>query len=197
MASGADSFVLWVDGVGGYLVCANEINTIGRDVDHPHISIPILGDLRRRHARIETLDGQHVLLPLGGVQIDGHWANAPVEMKHLQTIEFDGGVKLRYTQSHPLSATGRLDFVSGHRTQPWSDGVLLVSQSIILGPSRNNHVFCPTWRFDVTLFRREDKWFFRAEEEFEIDGQCIENEGEIKFNSRIVGEDYSLTLEPI
>ena len=192
-----DSFSLWVDGVGGYLVCTGKVNTMGQAVAQASISIPIQGDLRRRHARLETVGGQHLLQPLGSVLVDGELIESPVEVKHQQTIGFDGGVKLKYTQSHPLSKTARLDFVSRHRTQPWSDAVLLASQSIILGPNRDNHVYCPMWRFDLMLFERNGKWFCRTNESFEIDDQTVDKEGGIQFDSRIVGEDFSLTLERV
>jgi tetratricopeptide (TPR) repeat protein len=195
--SNADTFLLWVDGVGGYLVCTNEVNTIGQAVPESAISIPIVGDLRRRHARLETVDGHHLLHSLGSVSINGGAIQSPVEIKHQQTIEFDGGVKLKYAQSHPLSRTARLDFLSRHRTQPWSDAILLASKSIILGPNRNNHVFCPTWNSDLIIFRRKEKWYCRSSEPIEIDHQAVGTEGEIQFNSRIVGEDFSLTLERV
>ena len=192
-----DSFLMWVDGVGGYLVCASNVNTIGQAVPQANISIPIQGDLRRRHARLETVAGQHLIHPLGPVTIDDVEIVDPVEIKHGQVIALDGGVKLKYTQPHPLSKSGRLDFVSRHRTNPWSDSVLVASQSIILGPNRDNHVFCPTWSSDLILFERNGKWFCRGKERLEIDGTSYEQEGEISFDSRIVGEDYSLKLEPI
>jgi hypothetical protein len=193
----ANSFILWVDGVGGYLVCADNVNTIGQAVPRANISIPIIGDLRGRHARLETVGGQHLLQALGSVTVDSEKLVVPVELKHQQIIELDGGVKLKYTQSHPLSKSARLDFVSRHRTQPWSDAVLIASQSIVLGPNRDNHVFCPVWASDLIIFQRKDKWFCRTREPFEIDGLPIEKEGEIQFDSRISGEDFSLTLEPV
>jgi hypothetical protein len=192
-----NTFLLWVDGVGGYLVCTDRVNTLGQSVPQANISIPIQGDLRRRHARLETIGGQHLIQPLGPVTVGGKPVTSPAEIKHKQTIALEGGVKLRYTQSHPLSKTARLDIVSRHRTCPWSDAILLASQSIILGPNPANHVCCPTWQFDLILFEREGKWFCRTKEAFEIDEPPVEKEGEIRFNSRIVGEDYSLTLEPI
>lgn len=195
--SDVESFLLWVDGVGGYLVCTDRVNTVGQAVPQANISVPIQGDLRRRHARLETVGGHHLIQPLGPVSIDGELVVSPAEVKHKQIIAFDGGVQLKYTQPHPLSNTARLDFVSRHRTCPWSDAILLASQSIILGPNRANHVFCPTWRLDLMLFERNGKWFCRTKEAFEIDDEPVDKEGEIKFNSRIVGEDFSLTLEPI
>lgn len=193
----ADSFLLWVDGVGGYLVCKDSVNTLGQSVPHANISIPIQGDLRRRHARIETVGGHHLIQPLGPVSISGAQVTSPAEIKNKQIISLDGGVQLRYTQPHPLSKTARLDFVSRHRTCPWSDAILLASQSIILGPNRANHIYCPTWRSDMILFERDNRWFCRTNEAYEIDGDTVEQEGEVKFDSRIVGEDFSLTLEPI
>jgi len=137
------------------------------------------------------------LYALGRVSVDGMPVQSQAEIKHQQTIELEGGVKLKYSQSHPLSKTARLDFVSRHRTQPWSDAILLMSQSIILGPNRNNHVFCPTWNSDLIIFRRSEKWFCRSTEPIEIDQQPVGPEGPIQFNSRIVGEDFSLTLESV
>lgn len=192
-----DSFLLWVDGVGGFLVCTSRVNTVGQAMPHANISIPVQGDLRRRHARLETVAGNHLIQPLGPVTIDGNLVASPAEIKHNQTIALDGGVRFKYLQPHPLSKTARLDFVSRHRTCPWSDAILLASQSIILGPNRANHVFCPSWRFDLMLFERSGKWFCRTKEMFEIDDREIDKEGEINFDSRIVGEDFSLTLEPV
>lgn len=191
------TFVLWVDGVGGYLVCTNAINTVGQASPGASISIPIVGDLRRRHARIETLAGQHLLHPLGDVSVGGIPVESPVEIKHQQIIELEGGVRLKYLQSHPLSKSARLDCISRHRTQPWSDSILLASQSIILGPNRDNHVFCPTWRSDLIIFRRNENWFCRTNEPIEIDGLPVGTEGPIQFDSRIVGDEFSLTLEAV
>ena len=193
-----NSFILWIDGVGGYLVCVDDVNTIGQAVENAQVSIPIAGDLRRRHARIETSHGQHLLQDLGGgVKVEGTDLTGAVELKNDQTIELDGGVRLLYTQSHPLSKSARLDFLSRHRTHPWSDAVLLAGQSIVLGPNRDNQVFCPVWKNDLILFQRKSKWFCRSKVPFEIDGVKVEKEGEIQFNSRIEGIDFSMTLEPL
>ena len=196
-AAVADAFLLWVDGVGGYLVCVGEINMIGQAVPQANISIPIMADLRRRHARLKNVDGRHLIDPLGVVSINGQSVQSPAELKHDQIVGFDGGLRLKYTQPHPLSKTARLDFVSRHRTQPRSDAVLLASKSIILGPNRDNHVFCPTWRSDLILFHRNGRWFCRSKERLRIDDQMVEKEGEIGFESRIDGQDFSLTLELI
>ena len=45
--------------------------------------------------------------------------------------------------------------------------------------------------------RAGDYALYLRKEAFEIDNRQVDKEGEIRFDSRIVGEDFSLTLEPI
>ena len=193
------SFLIWVDGVGGYLVCTKPVNFIGQAVDGAPVSIPLQADVRQRHARIETISGQHVIQPLGPVAIDGR--EVPVDesiaIRTGQQISLGSKVRLAYRQDHPLSKSARLDFVSRHRTLPWSDGVVLAGQSIILGPNPNNHIFCPNWKSDLILFKRNDTWFAKSEQGFCVDDQPLATESEIRFDSRLFGDSFSLKLEPV
>ena len=172
------SFLIWVDGVGGYLVCTQPINFIGQAVDGASVSIPLQADVRQRHARLETIAGQHLIQPMGPVAIDGR--EVPVDeaiaLRSGQQISLGDKVRLDYRQDHPLSKSARLDFASRHRTLPWSDGVVLAAQSIILGPNPNNHIFCPNWRSDLVLFRRNDTWFAKSQLGFCVDEQPLANE---------------------
>lgn len=193
------SFLIWVDGVGGYLVCTKSINLIGQAIQGATVSIPLQADVRQRHARIEAIGGMHLIQPLGPMRIDGR--DVALDESHVlrtgQTLTLGNGVDLVYAQSHPLSKSARMDFVSRHRTLPWSDGIILAGQSVILGPNPNNHVFCPRWKGDLILFRRKDQWYARSDREFCIDDAPRALEGPIAFNSHLVGEEFSLTLEPI
>jgi len=193
------SFLIWVDGVGGYLVCTKPVNFIGQAVEESSVSIPLQADVRQRHARIETIAGQHLIQPLGEVAIDGREfpVDESIAIQTGQQISLGTRVRLSYRQDHPLSKSARLDFVSRHRTLPWSDGVILAAQSIILGPNPNNHIFCPNWKNDLVLFRRNDKWFAKCKLEFCVDEQALANEAEIQFDSHLHGDGFSLKLEPV
>ena len=195
----ASSFLIWVDGVGGYLVCTKPINFIGQAVAGATVSIPLQADVRQRHARIETISGQHLIQPLGPVAIAGRQVpvDESIAIKSGQLILLGDRVELSYRQEHPLSKSARLDFVSRHRTLPWSDGVILAGQSVILGPNPNNHVFCPGWKSDLILFRRNDQWFAKSKIGFCVDEQAMGNEAEIRFDSRLHGDSFSLKLEPV
>lgn len=195
-ASG-NKFLLWVDGVGGYFVCGNRINSLGQAIDGAKVDIGIQGNLRSHHANFERVEGGHLLEPIGNVSIDGVELDSKVVLKNGQKLSFEGGVELAYCQTHALSKTALLNFVSRHRSVPWADAVILPVTSIILGPNRLNHVYCPTWSESLVLFERAGQWFCRAKQELEVDGKLVMTETAIGMDSRIAGDDFSLTLEPV
>jgi len=199
LAVQASSFLIWVDGVGGYLVCTKPVNFIGQAGGSSNVSIPLQADIRQRHVRLETVAGRHLIQPLGPVAVAGR--EVPVDesiaINSGQQISLDGKVELLYRQDHPLSKSARLDFVSRHRTLPWSDGVILAGQSIILGPNPNNHVFCPSWKADLILFQRNDQWLAKSKIAFCVDDQPLATESEVHFDSRLFGDNFSLKLEAV
>ncbi len=190
-------FLLWVDGVGGYLVCTNEEITLGQPVPSSQVDVPILGDISRRHARIRR-DGEGYLIhPLRSVRVDGREIQGAATLVDGNLIELGDNVRLRFRRPHPLSRTARLEFVSHHRTHPSADAVLLVAESCVLGPGDKSHVVCRDWSHDVVLFRQEGQWHCRAPGRFEIDGVEVVDRGPIHGRSRIGSDDFSLSLESI
>ena len=106
-------------------------------------------------------------------------------------------MKLQLRRTHPLSLTARLDFLSRHRTQPAADAVLLLADSCVLGPKPQSHVVCRDWTREVILFRQEEKLYCHAAGHFEIDGVACRNRGLLQANSRVSGEGFSFSLEPV
>ena len=192
-----ERLMLWVDGVGGFLLCTDEDLVIGQAVPECKIDIPILGDLKRSHLRIKRCNDAHLLTPLGPVEMAGRTVKAKTMLRNGQTLCLGGTVQLKYTIPHPLSTSARLDITSRHRTQPWSDAILLVADTIVLGPKRNSHIVCPDWEHELILFRRDGEWFCRTAGNIEVDGQVFYTEAPLERDCRISGEDCSMTLESI
>ena len=91
-------------------------------------------------------------------------------------------------------------FLSRHRTQPSTDGVLLMADSCVLGPNSASHVLCRDWPQEIVLFRQGehgDELYCRSSRPFEIDGVRHKDRGRLGWNSRITGEGFSLNLEVI
>ena len=190
-------FMVWIDGVGGYLVCTDSKNSIGQCDSQPPVSISINGDLDQEHAIIERVTGGHMLHPVGTVAIDGRVLEGPIPLRVDQTFLLGSSVALRYVRRHPWSSTAMIEFASRHRTDPWSDAVLLSGDSIVMGPQRANHVCCRHWKQDVILVRQPDGWHCRSAAPFSVDGAKSGTSGRLAAWSRVEGGEFSFTLEPI
>ncbi|MBM4000901.1 MAG: FHA domain-containing protein [Planctomycetes bacterium] len=189
-------FRLWVDGVGGFLVCARPELRIGQAAPGSDVDLAMLGDLSRTHATIRREGDGYVLEPTAATRIGGRPIDGPALLRDEDVIELGPSIRLRFRQPHALSATARIDFASSHRPQPSVDGVLLMAESCVLGPRKSNHVLCREWAKDVILFQRDGRLYCRASEPIEIDGNLFDGRGEITRRSRIVGGDFTLSTEP-
>ena len=190
-------FVLWVDGVGGYLVCLADEVVLGQSAPGNFVDVPVQGDLSRRHARIRREGEGYYIEPLHAASVNGHSVQTKTLLSDGDQIEFSGGVRLSFRRPHVLSASARLDFLSHHRTDPSADGVLLMAESCVLGPKWQNHVVCRDWAGDVVLYRQDEDLFCRAMESIEIDGQLCDGRGRLGGNSHVVGTDFSLSVEEL
>jgi tetratricopeptide (TPR) repeat protein len=204
-------FLLWVDAVGGYLVCLADEIVIGQSHPGNQVDVPIQADIRRRHVIIRREGEGYVLDPIaarepsanaamarqGRVRIDGKELRNQTLLNDGDEFELGEGVRLRFRKPHALSASARLEILSGHRTHPFADAVLLMAESAVLGPKWQNHVICRDWAGDVVLYRQEENLFCRAMQSLEIDGKLQEGRGRLNVRSRVVGSDFSLSLEPV
>lgn len=189
-------FILWVDGVGGFLVCGGSENKIGQAIPDSNVTIPLRGDLDREHAVIQSVDDRHLIHPIGRVGVDGRPLVDPAVLIGQQTIQLGDVVELQYRKPHPLSSTAVLDFVSRHRTFPWSDAALIAGETIVLGPQSRNHIVCPFWSHDLILFRRPTGWFCKTNAMASIDGDRLEGRM-LKHQSRITGDGFSFSVESL
>lgn len=189
--------LLWIDGVGGYLTCLSDEVIIGQAMPGTGVDIPILADISRRHLRIRRESGSYVVEPLHTTRLEGRSIQSVTPLSDGDEIELGNGVRLRFRLPHALSGTARLEFVSRHRTQPYADAILLMAESCVLGPKWQNHVVCRDWTGDVVLYRQDDELYCRAAEAIEVDGNLCDGRGRLEANSRVVGADFSLSLEEL
>jgi hypothetical protein len=189
--------LLWIDAVGGYLVCTDDCIVLGQPSPNNAIAVPILADLSRRHAVIRRDAGAYVLEPLQQTRVDGREITGPHVLADNQLIQLGDNVKVRFSRPHALSATARLVIESHHKTQPSADAVLLMADSCVLGPSRHCHVVCRDWKRDIVVYRQNDRVYCRADEPLTIDGVEAPGEQDIAAGVRVEGEEFSFTWETL
>jgi len=187
-----DRFAMWVDGVGGYLVCLRDSVVLGQASPDSQADVAFQADIKRQHAVIRRQAESYVIEPLGLLKIDGRVISGPTRLSDGEEIQLGAVVRVRFRQPHPLSATARLDLVSPHRPRPGVDAVLLMSESCVLGPRWQNHVVCRDWTSDLVLARQSGQLFCRAMQPLEIDGETCDGRGKLTFASRVSGEDFAL-----
>jgi hypothetical protein len=199
LAQSGDStrFLLWIDAVGGFLVCLGDEIVLGQPVQGGPADVPILADISRRHAVIRREAENYVLSPVAKTKVDGMPITHDTPLVDGATIELGEGVKLRFRRPNALSGTARLEFVSHHRTKPHVDAVLLMTSACILGPKRNCHVVCPDWTNDVVLYRDGEQLYCRSGHSIVVDGMPQHGRAAIRMQSQITGDDFSLQLEPV
>lgn len=193
-----DQQMLWVDGVGGYLVTLAEQLVIGQPgvgaSDGP--DLPILADLSRRHARLARSGGRYVLTPYCSARLSGKPLDGPAVVEDGALIEL-GSVRLRLRRPHALSASAILTVESGHRTVPAADAVLLMAESCVLGPKPHSHIRCPEWRDEAILFRGPAGLVCRSSGGLTVDGRRTEGAAPVAAGHRIEGQDFALSVEPV
>ena len=192
--------LLWVDAVGGFLVCLDDTITIGQPSPGESIALPILADLSRRHAVIRRDAGAYILEPLAAAattRVDGRGVTSPTVLIDNQLIQLGDNVRLRFNKPHALSATAKLTLESHHKTQPSADAILLMADSCVLGPNRHCHVHCRNWQRDVVVYRQNDQLFCRADEPLSVDGVEATGSSEIQSGARVEGEDFSFAWETL
>ena len=189
--------VAWIDSVGAYLICTGDEIVLGQPSSEGGVDVPILGDLSRRHAVIRRDREAYVLTPLHRTAVDGQTITEPLVLRDKSVIKLGDGVELRFRKPHALSATAVLEITTHHRTEPAVDGIVLMSESCILGPQSHSHIRCRGWEGDLVLFRRGDELMCRTQSPVEIDGQTCVGQAAVAANCRIESEDFALSLEEI
>jgi hypothetical protein len=188
---------VWIDAVGGFLVCLDDNVSLGQAVPGTPVAVPIAGDVSRRHAAIRRADGAYLVTPYHDLRVAGNRVTGPTALCDGDELELGSRVTLRFRQPHALSASARLEMLSNHRIQPPCDGVLLMADACILGPGPNSHVVCRHWSTDLVLFRRRDQLHIRSPHAVEVDGVPCEGTSRVRRDSRICGPDFCLSLEPV
>ncbi len=188
--------MLWVDAVGGYWVCLDDVVTLGQPVPGAAVDVPILGDISSRHATIRRDGEGYVIEAIRDVLLDGKPVRKAAALEDGAQLQLGERVRLRFRRPHALSATARLDFESHHRTQPSADAVLLMGDTCVLGPRGHSHVVCRDWTHEVILYRHHEELYCRAGAPFLVDGRACQNRQPIGQASHIEGDEFSLNLEP-
>jgi hypothetical protein len=192
-----ERFTLWIDAVGGYLVCSSSEVVFGQATSASPADVAIVADIAPKHFRIIRTQEVYLIEPLAEICLEGRPIREKTPLIHGQLIGLTGGVELRFRKPHPLSMTATLEIETRQRTRPWSDGILLMADSCLVGPSANDHVLCKHWGTELVFFRRGNELHVRCGCPFSVDGESRSGTSLLTLDSRLIGENFSLSLESV
>jgi hypothetical protein len=192
----SESFYLWIDGVGAYQLFTGSRVTIGGPTrNRDAADLVMLANLSRKHATFVRSGEAYVLEAHGACKVADRAVEERTHLNNNYRLELAAGVKLRFRLPSVLSATAVIDFISDHRPNRSIDGVILMEQTCLLGPARDNHVVCPEWNETVLLYRKADGFWCKSQSQIAIDGQWTEGGGLVKPGSCVSGNEFRFRLE--
>jgi hypothetical protein len=190
------AFALWIDGVGGYLVCLSHRVTLGQSqVDTP-VDIALIADVSRHHATIQRDPEGYFLEAARKVQINGQTIEKTL-LRSGDRITLGNSCQVQFWQPVPVSTSARLDMVSGHRFAEPVQAVILMADTLVIGPATQSHVMVPDMTQPLILFRTKSGLAARWAGNLTINGQTFQERGPLEPGATLVTEQISLALERI
>jgi hypothetical protein len=190
-------FFLWVDGVGGYLVCLSNRVTFGQATTDVPVDVPLFADLSRLHAEL-TRDGEGYVLESGkGVLVNGRTATRAV-LAADDRVTLGATCQFLFHRPVSVSGTARLELTSGHRLPVAVDAVLLMANELILGPGPAAHVPLPGVSAPVSIYRSKDGLGVRVPGcAFRIDDQPCDDRAPLPLPSVVSADAFTFAVEPV
>jgi FHA domain len=188
-------FFLWVDGVGGFLVCLGNQVTIGQATPEATVEIPLFADVSRMHAKLTRESEGYLLEALRTLMVNGQpFTKGPLHSN--DRITLGSTCQMQFRMPVPVSASARLDLVSGHRLALSVEAVLLMADTLVLGSTEQSHVQVPDLQKPIVLFRQRDGLGVRCAGAFKIDGVPSQDRGSLRDQATVSGDDFAFAIEP-
>jgi hypothetical protein len=202
-------FLLWVDGVAGYLVCTGSRVAFGQAVlEGGPVDVPLFADVSRVHADV-TRDGEGYVVESGkAAPVDGREVWRPVQVNGKESsrsvlssndrVTLGSTCQFIFQKPVSISSTARLELVSGHRLMLPVEGVLLMANEIIIGPGPHSHVNVPDLVGKVMLYRSKEGLGVRyAEGKYTINDQACSERTTLTLPASFECSTLTFTVEPV
>ena len=92
--------------------------------------------------------------------------------------------------------SARLDLVSGHRSFPGIDSVLLMADTLVLGPGEQSHIRIEELKQPLVLYRTREGLGISSAGSLTVDGQRVKDRAMLGQTAHVACEEFSLAIEP-
>lgn len=188
-------FLLWIDGVGGYLICLSGRISLGQATPDAQVDVPLFADVSRLHATLSRDDEGYTLEASRGAQVNGKMVQRTL-LRSGDRVTLGASCQFLFRQPSPLSSTARLELTSGHRLPTSVDAVLLMADALVIGPDAQAHVTAAELKTPIVLFRAKEGLGVRCGGNFAVNGRPFRDRAVLGTNAIFASDDISFALEP-
>ncbi len=189
-------YLLWMDGVGGFLICLSERLTVGQHCLDATADIALLADVSRQHANLRRDGEGYSLEALRPVSVNGQ-PRQQAMLRSGDRVTLGATCQLQFWQPVPVSKSARLDLASNHRFAHPVQAVLLMSDSLVFGPGTQSHVVVSDLKQRLILCRNKTELEIRWPGEVLVDGVKHTNQAPLEPGSTVLFDSFALALEPV
>lgn len=193
----ASRYMLWIDGVGAWLVCCGSTVVLGSAAPDAVADIRLQAPLSRRHATLELSGENWLLKPL---QVSGAASaefNAPTALASESVIPLSSRVLLRFRIPSVLSSSAVLIPQSPHHFAPHADGVVLLTDRMLLGAGSDSHICCRGITDRLVLYPGNNRLWCRSTSEFLVNGRATREAAEIEHGTIVSTGEFRMRAEQL
>ena len=192
------NYMMWIDGVGAWQLAVGTTFVLGAESSEEKAAdISFLANISRRHATLSLRGRDWLLSPHQSTTVCGKTAESMVLLRSGDSICLAKRVQLGFRVPSELSSSAVLDFESDHRPTHSVDGIILMTDHCLLGPRRDDHVYCSDWPDRVILFQKSGKLMCRSRSPVAVDGKAIRDSTTLEHGNVVSGENIRFRIEEI
>jgi len=187
--------LLWIDGVGGFLICLGNRVTLGQAAVDTTVDVPLLADVSRVHASLTRDAEGYVVEAARALDVNGK-STTKALLQSGDRVTLNAGCQIVFRLPVPVSASAKIELVGGQRLSMSVDGVLMMADTLVLGPTDQAHVPMPDVAKPVVLFRTDTGVGVRYPGEFRVNGRVVKDREMLGTSGTVSGPDFAFALEP-
>lgn len=191
-----ERYMLWIDGVGAWQLCIGQNFLIGGPtLEHQSADICLLANISRKHAALQRIQEDWFIHPYQQTVVSGRTVADRSLLKSGDEIRLGERVRLGFRIPSVLSGSAVVDFESSHRPAQSVNGIILMTDTCLLGPRRDYHICCPEWPDLVVLFRQDGQLRCRSKMSLKVNEDRVRESAALNNGAIVTGDDFRFRIE--
>jgi pSer/pThr/pTyr-binding forkhead associated (FHA) protein len=154
-----------------------------------------MANLSRRHATLQRNAEDWFIQPHQSTVVNGRSVAGPTLLRTGDAICLAERVRLGFRIPSVLSGSAVIDFESHHRPAHSVNGIILMTDSVLLGPRKDHHICCPDWPDMVVLYQQDGILKCRSRTNLFVNGERVRDSMALNDGAIVSGEEFRFRIE--